>query len=351
MSELHKFIFEGRPVRGMLVRLTDAWQDMLSRRQEAGGYPQAVTELLGQMTAAATLMQANIKFDGALLLQVQGDGPVKLAVAEVNADLTLRATAKVVGEVAHGPLVGNVPRQTDAAANAAEGEAAVQPVPLSDLVNVNNQGRCAITLDPKGRKPGQQPYQGIVPLFGDRHEKLEKLSEVIEHYMLQSEQLDTRLVLAANDQVAAGLLIQRLPLQGEANLAGSGVVRSDEDHIGRNEDYNRIAILAASLQPEELLTLDADTILHRLFWEEDLRRFEPLQGEQGPRFACTCSRERVGNMLRSLGVEEIESVLAEQGMVSVGCEFCGAQYSFDPVDAAQLFTQAVVSPPVSADPQ
>ena len=159
--------------------------------------------------------------------------------------------AKVVGEVAHGPLVGNVPRQTDAAANAAEGEAAVQPVPLSDLVNVNNQGRCAITLDPKGRKPGQQPYQGIVPLFGDRHEKLEKLSEVIEHYMLQSEQLDTRLVLAANDQVAAGLLIQRLPLQGEANLAGSGVVRSDEDHIGRNEDYNRIAILAASLQRAE----------------------------------------------------------------------------------------------------
>jgi len=182
MSELHKFLFDGLPVRGMLVRLTDAWQDMLARRQQAGGYPQAVTELLGEMTAAATLMQANIKFNGALILQVMGDGPVKLAVAEVQPDLRLRATATVVGEVA---------------------DSARAAVRLSDMVNVNNQGRCAITLDPQNRQPGQQPYQGVVPLFGDRHEKLEKLSEVIEHYMLQSEQLDTRLVLAANDKVAA----------------------------------------------------------------------------------------------------------------------------------------------------
>ncbi|MDP2416102.1 MAG: Hsp33 family molecular chaperone HslO [Hydrogenophaga sp.] len=322
MSELHKFMFEGLPVRGMLVRLTDAWQDILQRRREGGGYPAAVTELLGEMTAAATLMQANIKFNGALVMQIMGDGPVKLAVAEVQPDLSLRATATVVGEVA-----------TDA--------------PLSHMVNVNNQGRCAITLDPKDRLPGQQPYQGVVPLFGDRHEKLEKLSEVIEHYMLQSEQLDTCLVLAANDQVATGLLIQRLPMQGVANLDGSGVVRSDEDQIGRNEDYNRIAILASSLKREELLELDAETILHRLFWEEDLRRFEPMAGEQGPKFACTCSQERVGSMLRSLGREEVESILAEQGQVEVGCEFCGAQYRFDPVDAAQVFLQPLKQAPGS----
>jgi molecular chaperone Hsp33 len=212
------------------------------------------------------------------------------------------------------------------------------------MVNVNNQGRCAITLDPKDRQPGQQPYQGVVPLFGDRHEKLEKLAEVIEHYMLQSEQLDTRLVLAANDRVAAGLLIQRLPLQGEANLAGQSQQR-DEDQIGRNEDYNRIAILAASLKREELLTLDAETILHRLFWEEDVRRFEPQTGADGPRFACTCSRERVSGMLKSLGREEVESIIAEQGQVEVGCDFCGAQYHFDPVDAAQVFLQAASQPP------
>lgn len=166
--------------------------------------------------------------------------------------------------------------------------------------------------------------------------------------MLQSEQLDTCLVLAANDQVAAGLLIQRLPMQGEANLSGGGAIRRDEDEIGRNEDYNRIAILAASLKREELLTLDVETILRRLFWEEDLRRFEPLAGEQGPRFACSCSRERVSSMLRSLGREEIESILAEQGQVEVGCDFCGAQYRFDPVDAAQVFVQPAQQPPGSA---
>jgi molecular chaperone Hsp33 len=304
-------MFEGLPVRGMLVRLTDAWQDILRRRAEAGGYPAAVTELLGEMTAAATLMQANIKFNGALVMQIMGDGPVKLAVAEVQPDLTLRATANVQGEVAEGAL-------------------------LSHMVNVNNNGRCAITLDPKDRLPGQQPYQGVVPLFGDRREKLERLSEVIEHYMLQSEQLDTRLVLAANDTVAAGLLIQRLPLQGEGNLSGAGAMARDEDQIGLNEDYNRIALLASSLQREELLTLDAETILHRLFWEEDVRRFEPQIGPEGPRFACTCSRERVGNMLRSLGRDEIESIIAEQGQVEVGCDFCGAMYRFDPVDAAQV---------------
>jgi molecular chaperone Hsp33 len=315
-------MFEGLPVRGMLVRLTDAWQDILQRRREGGGYPAAVTELLGEMTAAATLMQANIKFNGALVMQIMGDGPVKLAVAEVQPDLSLRATATVVGEVAADP-------------------------PLSHMVNVNNLGRCAITLDPKDRLPGQAPYQGVVPLFGDRHEKLEKLSEVIEHYMLQSEQLDTCLVLAANDQVAAGLLIQRLPMQGQANLDGSGVVRSDEDQIGRNEDYNRIAILASSLKREELLELDAETILHRLFWEEDVRRFEPMAGEQGPKFACTCSQERVSSMLRSLGREEVESILAEQGQVEVGCEFCGAQYRFDPVDAAQVFLQPLKQAPGS----
>ncbi|MGC4394244.1 Hsp33 family molecular chaperone HslO [Hydrogenophaga sp. T2] len=321
MSELHKFVFEGLPVRGMLVRITDAWQEILQRREQAGGYPVAVTELLGEMTAAATLMQANIKFNGALVMQIQGDGPVKLAVAEIQPDLRLRATATVTGEVA-------------------------DDAPLSHMVNVNNQGRCAITLDPKDRQPGQQPYQGVVPLFGDRHEKLEKLSEVIEHYMLQSEQLDTRLVLAANDQMAAGLLIQRLPLQGEANLAGQSTQR-DEDQIGRNEDYNRIAILASSLKREELLTLDAETILRRLFWEEDLRRFEPLHGNTGPRFACTCSRERVGNMLRTLGRDEVESIIEEQGGVQVNCEFCGAGYTFDPVDAAQIFLKVQNQPPGS----
>jgi molecular chaperone Hsp33 len=314
MSELHKFIFDGLPVRGMLVRLDDAWREILKRRQAGGGYPPEVMQLLGEMTAAAALMQSNIKFNGALILQIFGDGPVKLAVAEVQPDLSLRATATLAPAGPGGVQAG---------------------ASLSEMVNQNNLGRCAITLDPKDRLPGQQPYQGVVPLFGDQHEKLDKISEVLEHYMLQSEQLDTKLVLAANGEVAAGLLIQRLPVKGQGNLEGTTDLQANEDEIGLNEHYNRIAILASTLKAEELLSLDADTILHRLFWEESITRFEPAT----PSFACSCSRERVGNMLRGLGVAEVESILAERADVEVGCEFCGEQYSFDPVDAAQLFTE------------
>jgi molecular chaperone Hsp33 len=181
----------------------------------------------------------------------------------------------------------------------------------------------------------------VVPLFGDQGEKLENISEVLEHYMLQSEQLDTVLVLAADDKVAAGLLIQRLPIEGEGNLAGRADSVEREAALGQSEDFSRIAILSKSLKREELLTLDAETILHRLYWEEPLARFEPFIGETGPRFACRCSRERVGNMIRSLGTEEVESILAEQGQIDVGCDFCGAEYRFDPVDAAGLFTGLV----------
>ncbi|AEG93686.1 Hsp33 family molecular chaperone HslO [Ramlibacter tataouinensis] len=322
MSELHKFLFDGLPVRGIIVRLTGAWTEILARREAntaTGPWAPPVAELLGEMAAAGALMQSNIKFNGALILQIFGDGPVKVAVAEVQPDLSLRATAKVVGDV---PVDARLP----------------------ELVNLNNQGRCAITLDPKDKFPGQQPYQGVVPLHGDRREKLGRLSEVLEHYMLQSEQLDTTLVLAADEKVAAGLLIQRLPLEGEGNLAGSMVSKANEDEIGLNEHYNRIAILAASLKREELLELDVDTILRRLFWEEKVLRFPA----EVPRFACTCSRERVANMIRGLGREEAESIVAERGDIEVGCDFCGLQYRFDAVDAAQLFAAPGDQPPVTS---
>jgi molecular chaperone Hsp33 len=159
--------------------------------------------------------------------------------------------------------------------------------------------------------------------------------------------LDTTLVLAADDQVAAGLLIQRLPMQGEGNLEGGGH-RANEDDIGLNEDYRRIALLASSLKREELLTLDVDTILRRLFWEEKLLRFEPLEGAAGPHFSCTCSRERVSKMLVGLGLDEVNSILADHGQIEVGCDFCGAQHRFDAVDVAQLFRQPDQLPPASA---
>jgi molecular chaperone Hsp33 len=321
VSELHKFLFDGLPVRGMVVRLTDVWTEILRRRasnSDTGPYPAAVQEMLGEMAAAATLMQSNIKFDGSLVLQIFGDGPVRVAVVEVQPDLALRATATVSGDVA-----------VDAS--------------LSQMVNVDNKGRCAITLDPKTKFPGQQPYQGVVPLFDDQRRPIEKLSSVLEHYMLQSEQLDTTLVLAANGTIAAGLLIQRLPMAGVGNLAGSMVSKENEDEIGLNEHYNRIATLASSLQRDELLTLDVDTMLRRLFWEEQVTRFEPMSGLTGPRFACSCSRERVGRMIQGLGRDEVEVILLERGDVEVACEFCGVQYRFDPVDAAQLFADPLQS--------
>ena len=319
MDTCLKFLFEGLPVRGMLVRLEGSWQEALARRAEP--HPPELRGLLGEMAAAAVLMQANIKFNGSLVLQVFGDGPVKLAVAEAQPDLGFRATAKLVGAVPAGAQ-------------------------LEAMLNVHGQGRCAITLDPKDRLPGQQPYQGIVPLHGDRRQPLQRLEQVLEHYMLQSEQLDTRLVLAADDRVAAGLLIQRLPVQGEGNLEGQRGLRN-EDEIGIHEGFNRIAMLAATLTREELVGLEPQTVLRRLFWEETVRLFEPLT----PRFSCTCSRGRVAGMLVGLGREESDSLIAERGLVEVGCDFCGALYRFDAVDVGELFTPGRELPPGSAQVQ
>jgi molecular chaperone Hsp33 len=306
-DELHKFLFEGLPVRGMLVRLGRSWREIQARHAQQGAYPGPVRALLGEMAAAATLMQANIKFDGALVLQVFGDGPVKLAVVEAQPDLSFRATAKVIGEVAHGAR-------------------------LASLVNLHRKGRCAITLDPQDKSGGARPYQGIVALHGDDGAPLQSIDSVLEHYMLQSEQLDTKLILAADEQVAAGLLIQRLPVEGEGNLERA----RREDEIGVNESFNRIASLAATLTREELLGLEADTLLRRLFWEEDVRRFAPL----APRFACRCSRERVRGLLTGLGRAEVDSILVERGEVEIACDFCGAMYRFDAVDVGAMFAPA-----------
>jgi molecular chaperone Hsp33 len=311
MTALHKFVFDGLPVRGMLVQLTDCWQALLARRSGDAAFAPPVRALVGEMSAAGVLMHANLKFDGALVLQVHGDGPVKLAVVEVQPDLAFRSTAKVEGEVAAG-------------------------AGLEALLNVHGRGRCAITLDPKGRQRGRQPYQGIVPLADERHEPLRDVSEVLEHYMRQSEQLETRFVLAADERVAAGLLIQRLPVAGGKNPGGA-------DDEASSEGFHRIAELAGTLTPRELLGLPAERILHRLFWQEPLRLFEPLV----PRFACSCSRERVRAMLVALGRAECEELIAERGIVEVRCEFCGAPYRFDAVDIAGLDAPGRDRPPSS----
>jgi molecular chaperone Hsp33 len=200
------------------------------------------------------------------------------------------------------------------------------------MLNVHGQGRCAITLDPGTACPASSPTRAWCRCTATGASRCSSLSQVLEHYMLQSEQLDTRLVLAANDEVAAGLLIQRLPVKGgQPGRRGAG--QRDEDQIGRNEDYNRIALLAGTLTRR------------RTAWEETLRVFEP----QAARFACRCSRERVRHMLRGLGADEVNGLIAERGEAEVGCDFCGAVYRFDPVDVGSLFTAGREAPPASGE--
>lgn len=320
MSEVHKFLFDGLPLRGAIVRLTDSWQEILRRRasnNQTGPWPPAVMELLGQMVAAAALMQSNIKFNGALVLQMQSAGPLQLAVAEVHNDLALRATATV-----HPDAV-------------ADGLAASR---FSELLPA---GQCAVTLDPRDRLPGQQPYQGVVALQAPDGAALPDLATALSGYMLHSEQLETQFVLAANDEVAAGILLQHIPVKGQNNLEFSSELSAED----MAEACQRIASHTLSLQAQELLSLDIDIILHRLYWEEKLLRFAPQADDAKPHFACTCSRQRVAGMLVNLGQTEAQEIIAEQGQIEVGCDFCGAQYRFDAVDVGALFQAHLAQAP------
>lgn len=281
---LQRFLFEHAAIRGEIVHLDATWQ----AGQEHHDYPEVLRQAMGELMAAAALLAATLKLQGALILQIQGKGPVSLLVVECTGDMTMRATAKWTGELAQGGL--------------------------AELIG---DGRFVITLDPKN---GKRTYQGIVPLEGG------SVAEILQNYMTRSEQLETRLFLAADSRRAAGMLLQKLP-----------------EKAGQDEDaWPRASHLAATIKNEELLNLAAREILHRLFHEEDIRLFNP----QPISFHCSCSREGVANMLRMLGRAEIDSVVAEQGSVEVHCEFCNRRYGFDPVDVEQVFTSAT-SPPGS----
>ncbi len=289
-DRLLKFSFTGARVRGELVQLGAAWREMTAHHR----YPTAVMRVLGEMAAAAALLATNIKFNGALVMQIYGDGPLQLLVVECQSDLALRATAKVRDE----PVADDIS--------------------LQELLNRGGRGRFAITLDPKDPLPGQQPYQGIVALEGD------SVAELLQTYMHQSEQLETRLWLASSDTAAGGLLLQRLPNDDK-----------DQSTLHNDDAWEHLVALAQTVTPEELLNLSPDDVSHRLFWRESLEHYPPST----PRFACSCSPERIGKMLISLGEEEVSSILAEQGSVTVTCEFCGRKYSLDPVDTAHLFAR------------
>ena len=293
-DQLKKYLTEDRSVRIQAVRLEATWKAVQANHD----YPPAITHLLGELVAASTLLAANIKFDGSLVLQIQGDGPIALLVVECRNDLSLRATVKM-REGHEVPSDGN----------------------MQSLLNPGGNGRFIVVLDPQRKLPGQQAYQGIVPLQGDT------VAEALQHYMKASEQLDTRLWLAADADHATGMLIQRLPYHG-----GSDAPALTEQNAA--ETWDRACALAGTIKRDELLATDIDTLIHRLFWEETLVAFDPL----AVRWHCPCTRERVASMLRTLGQEEINSILAERGQVDVACDFCGKPYKFDSVDCATLFS-------------
>jgi molecular chaperone Hsp33 len=273
---LQRFIFEHAPIRGELVHLDAVWQSVIERHD----YPPILRNLMGELCAAAALLAATLKLQGSLVLQIHGKGAVKLLVVECSGDMELRATAKWEGELLSGTL--------------------------QDLVG---DGRFAITLDPKD---GNQAYQGIVALEG------ESIAEILCNYMARSEQLDTHLWLAADDQHAVGMLLQKLPEKAESI-----------DH----DAWDRASQLADTIKPAELLTLTASELLHRLYHEEDIRLFDA----QAITFRCSCSRENVARMLRMLGQAEVDSILLERGEVEVHCEFCNQSYTFDRVDTDAVF--------------
>jgi molecular chaperone Hsp33 len=285
---LHRFVFEHYPIRGHLVHLDAAWRALIEHRE----YPDAIRDLLGEAVAASLLLAGTIKFDGVLSLQLQGDGPVHLVLAQCTSGLGVRGLARH-----RGP--------GDPAASGVGG--------------LIGEGNLTVTLE---TDDGAQRYQGIVPIGGAR------LADSLQVYFQNSEQLPTRLWLHADASGVSGMLLQRL---GERHEEGGASAAEIDDA------WRRVQLIGDTLTPEELATLKDAEILHRLFNEDDVRLFEPSPVY----FRCRCSRERVAGMLQGLGETETRSILAERGEVEVRCDFCNRAYLFDAVDVAQLFNAGV----------
>lgn len=283
---LTRFLLPDAGVRGVRVHLDDAWSQIRAR----GEHGPAITELLGEAAAAAALFTGHAKVDGRLSVQLRGQGALRTLFAECTAAGTVRAIARVDGELPDS----------------------------RDLRQLGGDAVLAITIENPSSGADREPmrYQGLVELDS------ESLAGAFEGYFRQSEQLPTRVLLAADDERAAGLLLQKLP--------------GDE---GDEDGWTRAGMLFDTLSPEELLELPAATLLHRLFHEEGIETL----GERPLQFGCSCSRERVESMLRSLGEEEAEAAVID-GNANVRCEFCGERYSFDPGEISALFQQ----PPATA---
>ena len=283
MNQRTRFIFDQMPIRGLHVQVQEVWQHIVARKN----YPVAIRRALGELLAAGALLSSNLKIDGTLIVQVQGRGILKMLVVEATSEHTLRATA----------------RWDETAAIADD----------SDLAQLlGDDGVFVLTVQPKN----SEPWQGVVPLEGS------SIAEMLMNYMARSEQLETRIMLAADDQQIGGLLLQRLPEETQ-----------DDDA------WQHICTLADTLTAAELLNLDAQNVLYRLFHETPPRVF-PAENLE---FACTCSRGKVSDMLLLLGGEEVGSVVAQEGSITVDCDFCHEQYTFDEQDVHALFGMDIVA--------
>jgi molecular chaperone Hsp33 len=283
---VRRFVLERHPIRGHAVRLSNAWLAL----REHQDYPPAVQQLLGEAVGAVLLLAATLKFDGMLTLQLQGKGLVNLLVAQCTHDFRVRGMAR------HDPV----------------GKGA-------DFRSLAGEGQIVVTVEATDRASS---YQGVVPITGN------SLAESLEAYFEQSEQLPTRVLLAASAGVVSGMLVQRIP--------GAGGTQTQLDDAALESAWQKADDAMSGIARGRLLEDDVEQRLVDMFGVDEVRVFSG----HAVNFECRCSRERVANVLRSLGVDEVRSVIAEQGTCTVTCEFCQKPYKFDAIDVEQLFAGA-----------
>lgn len=292
---LHRFQLENLHVRGEWVSLSQSWQEI----QNTTDYPPAIKNILGEALVAISLLADSLKFDGSLILQIHGTSPVSMLVVQATSNGAIRGMANWEGEISSNASFNELFKPSD---------------------DKSQQGTMVISVEPNSNQ-GER-YQSLVSLEGT------SLSECFTQYFAQSEQLNTRIWLSVNENIAAGLMLQSLP--------------SDETDIvntTQSEGWNHASILADTVKDEELIELKVEDLLHRLYHEEDLRIYDakPI------RFECTCSIDKIEHAIRSIGEAEANSIILEQDNITIDCDFCNTKYILDNVDVTRLFSDADIN--------
>ncbi len=284
---LHRFLIENTQIRGEWVHLDKAWGEILSNTV----YPAALQNVLGEAAAAVCLLSATIKFEGSLILQINGSGPVSMLVMQATSEGEIRGMANWESE------------END--------------LSESDFPDLFGEGQIVISVI---TDKDNERYQGITNLEG------KTLSDCLQTYFEHSEQLQTKVHLAADHSSAAGLLLQSLPDQ-----------KYDQTNILDDDGWDRSVALSDTVKAEELLTLDIKTLLHRLFHEENLRLFEP----KDIRYQCSCSQQKIEEMIQSIGKSEANKIIVEHTKIEINCDFCNTQYSLDAIDVERVFDSQI----------